>query len=239
MDAQGLKFENREKLTAEGKESGAAEGIVAKERRLSDRGKGVAIAGAATALAFTGGYLLYRAKLGHRGLFEALGLRTNGGEQDLTIKKSVIVNRSPGEVFNYWRNFENFPHFMKHIESVRKTGKMVSHWIAKAPGGKRVEWDSEITESRENELIRWHSLSGSDVQNRGQVIFRKAPEGGTEVEVEFTYHPEGGVAGSSMVKLFNFLTVYYLKRDLLRFKRIMEKGRPSMIGGLEKTLAQI
>jgi uncharacterized membrane protein len=127
---------------------------------------------------------------------------------------------------------------MKHIESVRKTGKMVSHWVARAPGGKRREWDSEITEIKEDELIRWRSLSGSDVQNRGQVTFKQAPEGGTEVEVEFTYHPEGGVAGSLVPKLFNFLTVYYIKRDLLRFKRIMEKGEPSMIRGLEKTLAQ-
>jgi uncharacterized membrane protein len=156
----------------------------------------------------------------------------------LTIRKGVIVNRSPAEVFNYWRNFENFPHFMKHIESVRKTGKMVSHWVARAPGGKRREWDSEITEIKEDELIRWRSLSGSDVKNRGQVTFKQAPEGGTEVEVEFTYHPGGGVAGSSVPKLFNFLTVYYIKRDLLRFKRIMEKGEPSMIRGLEKTLAQ-
>ncbi len=238
MEAQGLKFENRGKLTAEEKESGAAEGTVSKERRPLITGKGMATAGGAAALAFTGGYLLYRAKLGHRSVFEALGLRTNGGGQEMTIRKSIIVSRSPEEVFNYWRNFENFPYFMDHIESVRKTGKKVSHWTAKTPGGKRVEWDSEITEIKENELIRWHSLSGSDVQNRGQVMFKKAPEAGTEVEVEFTYHPEGGVAGSSIVKLFNFLTAYYLKRDLLRFKRIMEKGKPSMIGGLEKTLAQ-
>jgi uncharacterized membrane protein len=238
MEAQGLESGNRGKSTGEEKASGAAESMASKERRPLDRGKGVAIAGTAAALAFTGGYLLYRAKLGRRGLLASLGLRTNGKEQEVTVKKSVTVNRSPEEVFNYWRNFENFPHFMKHVESVRKTGKMVSHWTAKAPGGKRVEWDSEITEVKENELIRWHSLSGSDVQNSGQVTFKKAPEGGTEVEVEFTYHPEGGVASSSVAKLFNFLTVYYIKRDLLRFKRIIEKGRPSVIGGFERTLAQ-
>ncbi len=237
MEAHGLDLENREKSSGEEKALGAIESMASKQR-LSDRSKGMAIAGTAAALAFTGGYLLYRAKSGHRGFFEALGLRTDGEEQEVTIKKSVTVNRSPAEVYNYWRNFENFPHFMKHVESVRKTGKMVSHWIAKAPGGKRVEWDSEITELRENELIRWHSLSGSDVQNSGQVTFKKASEGGTNVEVEFTYHPEGGAASSSVAKLFNFLTVYYIQRDLLRFKRIIEKGRPSVIGGFEKTLAQ-
>ena len=231
MEAQGLKSESREKLTREEKPSGAA------ERSPLFRGKGAAIAGAAAALAFTGGYLLYRAKVGHGDFFEALGLRTDGGGQGVTIKKSVIVNRPPEEVFSYWRNFENFPNFMKHVEAVQKTGKMVSHWVAKAPGGKKVEWDSEITEIKDNELIRWRSLSGSDVQNRGQVTFKETPEGGTELEVEFTYHTEGAT-GSTVSRIFNFLPVYYIRRDLQRFKRIIEKDEPSMIRRLEKTLAQ-
>ena len=208
-----------------------------KREKLLNRGKGAAIAGAATALALTGGYLLYRAKVGRGDFYEALGLRTDGGEQGVTIKKSVIVNRPPEEVFSYWRNFENFPNFMKHIDAVQKTGKMVSHWVAKAPGGKRVEWDSEITEIKDNELIRWRSLSGSDVQNQGQVTFKQTPEGGTELKVEFTYQTEGAT-GSTVARLFNFLPVYYIRRDLRRFKRIMEKEEPSMIRGLEKALAQ-
>jgi len=231
METQGLKSESRERLTREEKPSGVA------ERSPLFRGKGAAIAGAAAALALTGGYLLYRAKVGHGDFFEALGLKTNGGGQGVAIKKSVIVNRPPEEVFRYWRNFENFPNFMKHVEAVQKTGKMVSHWVAKAPGGKKVEWDSEITEIKDNELIRWRSLSGSDVQNRGQVTFKETPEGGTELEVEFTYHTEGAT-GSTVSRIFNFLPVYYIRRDLQRFKRIMEKDESSMIRGLDKTLAQ-
>jgi len=208
-----------------------------KTEKMLNRKNGVAIAGAATALALTGGYLLYRAKVGDGDFYEALGLKARGGEQGMTIKKSITVNRPPEEVFSYWRNFENFPNFMKHVESVRKTGRMVSHWIAKAPGGKRVEWDSEITEIKDNELIRWRSLSGSDVQNRGQVTFKRTPEGGTELEVEFSYQTEGAT-GSTVARLFNFLPVYYIRRDLRRFKRIMEEEQPSMIKGLEKALAQ-
>ena len=207
------------------------------KERILGRRKGAAIAGAAAALALTGGYLLYRAKAGDGDFFEALGLKTNGEGQGVTIKRSVIVNRPPEEVFRYWRNFENFPNFMKHVDSVQKTGKMVSHWVAKAPGGKKVEWDSEITEIKDNELIRWRSLSGSDVQNRGQVTFKETPEGGTELEVEFTYHTEGAT-GSTVSRIFNFLPVYYIRRDLQRFKRIMEKDESSMIRELEKTLAQ-
>jgi uncharacterized membrane protein len=238
MEAQGAKIESREKFTAPRKPAETPGSVAVKEKGAAQRSKRVALAGAAATLAFTGGYLLYRAKIDHWDFLGTLGKRVSSGERELTIKKSVVVNRSPAEVFNYWRNFENFPRFMKHIESVRRTGKMVSHWIARAPGGRRIEWDSEITEIKEGERIRWRSLSGSDVHNRGQVTFRQAPEGSTEVEVEFTYHPEGGRADSPVAKLLNFLTVYYIQRDLLRFKRIMEKGEPSLMRELEKTLAQ-
>ena len=202
----------------------------------SSRGAGLAILGTAV-MALAGGYLMYRRKRG-QGLLEDLGMRGNGGEREVTIKRKIIVNRPLEDVFNFWRDFDNFPQFMRHIDSVTKTGKMVSHWVARAPGGKRIEWDSEITEIKENELIRWRSLAGSDVHNEGQVMFRKTPEGGTEVEVEFTYHPEESTARSRISKFLNFLTSRYIKGDLWRFKHILEKSHPSVVGGFEKTLAQ-
>jgi len=199
----------------------------------SGSGAGLAILGTMV-MALAGGYLIYRRREGH-GLLEDRGV---GGSGEVTIKRKIIVNRPLEEVFNFWRDFDNFPQFMKHVDSVTKTGKMVSHWVARAPGGKRVEWDSEITEIKENELIRWRSLSGSDVHNEGRVIFRRVPEGGTKVEVEFTYHPEERTARSGFSKFLNFLTTHYIKGDLWRFKHILEKSHRSVVGGFEKTLAQ-
>src|SRR5215216_6937047 len=43
---------------------------------------------------------------------------TNGGQRGIHAKASCIVNRSPEEVYTFWRNLQNLPRFMKHLESV-------------------------------------------------------------------------------------------------------------------------
>jgi uncharacterized membrane protein len=84
-------------------------------------------------------------------------------------------NLSPEEVYRFWRNFENLPRFMSHLESVHVTDEKRSHWVARAPMGTSVEWDAEIIEDRPNYEISWRSLEGADVDNRGTVRFDRAP----------------------------------------------------------------
>jgi uncharacterized membrane protein len=140
-------------------------------------------------------------------------------------KRSITVNRPPEEVYAYWRNFENLPNFMYHLESVRAFGPTRSHWVAKGPGDKRVEWDSQVTEDRPNELIAWHTLPGSDVENGGTVSFERAPGGrGTVVRVTLEYHPPGGMAGRAVAALMNRAPEQQVLDDLRRFKQIMETG---------------
>ena len=77
----------------------------------------------------------------------------------LQVSKSVTVKRPREEVYRFWRNLENLPGFMYHVEAVSVTGDR-SHWIVKAPGG-TVEWDAEIVEEQPGERFTWRSLSGS------------------------------------------------------------------------------
>src|SRR5262245_27785497 len=76
--------------------------------------------------------------------------RRNGarGAGVIRIAQSVTINRSPEEIYRFWRDLQNLPRFMKHLDSVRATGDKRSHWAAKAPAGRTVEWDAEITEGR-------------------------------------------------------------------------------------------
>src|SRR4051812_22284164 len=91
-------------------------------------------------------------------------LNNNGTARGGTtqVKKSIIINRSPEELYRFWRDFENLPRFMNHLESVRVLDDKRSHWVAKAPAGTSVEWDAEIIEDRPGELIAWRSLAGSE-----------------------------------------------------------------------------
>jgi len=141
------------------------------------------------------------------------------------VKQLITVNRSPEEVYTFWRDFENLPLFMEHLESVRVTDDRRSRWKAKAPAGSTVEWEAEITEDRPNELIAWRSVEDADVPNSGSVRFTPAPgDGGTEIMVELRYDPPGGKLGAMVAKLFGEEPNQQVKGDLRRFKQVMELG---------------
>jgi uncharacterized membrane protein len=141
------------------------------------------------------------------------------------VTRSITVRQPPEEVYAFWRNFENLPRFMQHLEAVRMTGDRRSTWRARAPAGMTVEWEAETIEDRPEELIAWRSLPGSSVPNSGQVRFVRAPGGrGTEVHVEMRYDPPGGKLGVVVAKLFGREPAQQVAADLRRFKQVLETG---------------
>ena len=143
----------------------------------------------------------------------------------IRTKRSITVNRPVEEVYGFWHDFQNFPRFMRHLESVTMTGDRRSHWVAKAPAGQTVEWDADTLENRPNELISWRSLEGSGVYNAGSVSFMAAPGGrGTEVRVDLSYDPPFGKLGSKVAMLFREEPGQQVMDDLRHFKQVMETG---------------
>ena len=144
----------------------------------------------------------------------------------IRVDKVVAIERSPEELYSFWRQFENLPRFMRHLEAVRAVGQTRSHWVAKGPAGTNVEWDAEVVDDRPGELISWRSLPGADVENSGSVRFERAPGGrGTFVRVKMQYHPPGGIFGASLAKLLGEEPEIQVQRDLYRFKQLMETGQ--------------
>ena len=152
---------------------------------------------------------------------------TAGGAKGkgIHVTQALTVNRPVDEVYRFWHDFENLPRFMHHLESVRVTGERRSHWQAKAPAGRTVEWDAELVQDRPNEGIAWRSLAGADVDNSGSVRFTPAPGGrGTEVRVELRNNPPGGRVGAAFAKLFGEEPEQQLRDDLRAFKQVLEVG---------------
>jgi uncharacterized membrane protein len=185
-------------------------------------------------LAALGGALAYRGATGHCDLYEAFGVNTARGrrgrqvsipyELGIRVDRSILIEKPPEELYRFWRNLENLPKFMRHLESVKEIDNKHSHWVAKAPAGQTVEWKAEIINEVENELIGWRSLVG-DVSNAGSVQFRRAPDGsGTELKVELQYNPPGGTVGALFAKLFGEEPSQQIEEDLRRFKQLMETG---------------
>jgi uncharacterized membrane protein len=141
------------------------------------------------------------------------------------VKKSITINRSPEELYRFWRELQNLPAFMNDLESVRVIGEKRSHWIAKGPAGKRIGWDAEIIEDRPNELIAWRSLEGSDVENSGSVRFERARGNrGTVIRVELEYRPPAGSLGATISKFLGADPKQQLHDNLHRLKQLMETG---------------
>ena len=188
-----------------------------------------------TAFALIGAGLVYRGVTGQCQCYRALGINTaQDGEatQRITIEKAITVNKSPTELYHFWRHLENLPRFMTHLKSVQSTGPRRSHWIANAPMKMTAEWDAEITEERENALIAWRSLEGSRIPNEGNVRFQHAPGGrGTEVRVTLSYVPPIGKLGAAIAKLFGEEPGQQLAEDLRRYKSLMETGEIPTIEG--------
>jgi uncharacterized membrane protein len=193
-------------------------------------------------VAGVGGALLYRGATGHCPVYESLGLDTAHGDgrrapteeadEELTargvhVQQAMLINRSPAELYKFWRNFENLPRIMTHLESVRVVDERHSHWVARAPRivGGEVEWDAEVTRDDPNELIAWRSLPGSSINTTGQIRFSPAlGDRGTEVHVYMDYVPPAGRLGHWVASALGHNPKRVVREDLRNFKRIMEIG---------------
>ncbi len=191
-------------------------------------------------LTVAGTALLHRGATGHCNTYDLLGITTNGdnthGEtsepvaKDIHIEKSITIGKSPSELYSFWRDFENLPKFMAHLESVRCVGLNRSHWIAKGPAGKLVEWDAEVYNEKPNELIAWRSLEG-EVTNAGSVRFEDVGERGTVVRVVLNYNAPGGKLSAFVAKLLGGEPGQMIEDDLRRLKQILEAGEIASVEG--------
>ncbi|TPG18776.1 SRPBCC family protein [Sphingomonas koreensis] len=145
------------------------------------------------------------------------------GDREL-IGRAVTINRPAAELFAFFRDFSNLASFMENIVRIDVRDATHSHWVVKAPGGKTVEWDATVTEARENESITWQADEGADVPNSGRITFRDAGARGTVVTATIAYDPPAGVVGKLIAKVFQREPAIQARRDLRRFKQLMETG---------------
>ena len=141
-----------------------------------------------------------------------------------TVGRTVTIRRPVSEVYGYFRDFSKLPTFMENVERVDQLGGGRSHWVVKAPAGATVEWDSRLTEEVENAVLAWETEDGADVPNAGRVTFRDAGERGTVVTAVISYEPPAGFIGKIVAKMFQREPAIQARRDLRRFKQLMETG---------------
>jgi len=151
-----------------------------------------------------------------------------GWREAALVGRTVTINRPRADLYAFWRDLRNLATFMENVESVTPGDGRTSHWVVRAPAGRTVEWDSVITEDVDGELIAWESVEGADIKNTGRIEFRDGPPGrGTEVTATIVYDPPAGDLGKLIAKLFQKEPKIQARRELRRFKQLMETGEIS------------
>jgi uncharacterized membrane protein len=145
--------------------------------------------------------------------------------KDALVSRTVTVNRPRQELYDFWRDFTNFPQFMDNIRQVEKLDEKRSRWVIEAPAGTSIEFVSRITEEEPGRLIAWQSEEDATVRNSGRIEFLDAAPGrGTMVRATIAYDPPGGTAGRLIAKVLQREPNVQARRDLRRFKQLMETG---------------
>ena len=147
-----------------------------------------------------------------------------GDAQGELIGKSVTINKPAAELFAFFRDFSNLPHFMENVVSIEVRDPTLSHWTVKAPAGKTVEWNARVTSEAPGQFIAWEVEPGADVQNSGRITFTEAGKRGTVVTLELVYQPPAGIIGRFIAGAFQREPGIQARRDLRRFKQLMETG---------------
>jgi uncharacterized membrane protein len=189
-------------------------------------------------LAGVGTLLVRRGLTGHCQTYELLGINTAGtgsdtrralgGSGGVSVDESVTINQPIELLYRFWRNLENLPRFMHHLQSVERVTDTLSRWRAVGPAGSVMEWNAEIINEVPNQVIGWRSVEGSDVVSAGSVNFDDAGGGGTRVRVRLQYSPPGGKVGAAVAKLMGRDPGTEIREDLRRFKQLLEgSGQPS------------
>ena len=180
----------------------------------------------------TGGFMLYRAITGYCPARDLVTKAVANHPQNITINTSLTVNKPRAEVYDFWRNIENLPLFMKHLHSVKATSNTTSVWKANIPGGLgTIEWGATIVLDDKNSRIGWKSDEGATIENSGTVHFEGHGESGTEIHVMISYHAPAGIIGEGIARLLNPAFESMVLEDVQNFKQYIETGKnPTMEG---------
>jgi uncharacterized membrane protein len=158
-------------------------------------------------------------------VLSAKNLSTTSQSGPVHVMKTITIDRSAEDLYQFWHNFSNFPMLLDQLESVQATGANQSHWKLNIAGGKSVEWDSEITEETPNSRIAWRIAPDSRLQHSGSVRFEPATGGrGTVVRVELDYAFPGAATTAKISKLFGMAPGQHIETALRHLKQLMETG---------------
>jgi uncharacterized membrane protein len=145
-------------------------------------------------------------------------------------RQSVLVE--PMALYELWSDAKKFPLWQENVVSVTPTVGGHTHWVVgnpEDPNGKRLEFDSEITEDVPGHKLAWKTIGG-DVEQFGEVTFSaRSDRRGTVVTL--IQHFKVGKMANAAVSVAKRGPKQTVIEDLRHFKQLAETGEiPSVKG---------
>ena len=143
-------------------------------------------------------------------------LRAGAARRRFRLRTSLDIERPVREVFEFCRDFENFPRVVQSLRSVTDYQDGRSHWEVMSPSGELLAWDAQVTKYVPNVVIAWRSVPKSVVDCNGLIRFSPGRNGGTHLDVEIGYHPCHTGLTDAIRALFDVSRKNQLEADLAR-----------------------
>ena len=143
-------------------------------------------------------------------------LRAGAARRRVHLRTTVELERPVHEVFEFCRDFENFPRVIQSLHSVTDFQDGRSHWEVMSPTGEILAWDAQVTKYVPNVVLAWRSLPGSVVDCNGLIRFAPTPSGGTELKIQIEYDPRHTGLSDAVRALFDISRERQLEADLAR-----------------------
>jgi uncharacterized membrane protein len=143
----------------------------------------------------------------------------------LHIQKTISINATPSELYEFWKNPENYPKVFAHVNQVTSEKDGLFRWQVPGPAGVPLTWTGRITRQIPDKTIEWWSTPGSTIENHGVIHLEAEKDGRTRVHIEMSYSPPAGLLGHAVAALLGLDPKNAMDQDFVRLKSLFELGK--------------
>lgn len=146
------------------------------------------------------------------------------GNPVLSLDESVVIRVPAPEIFDFLKDFSNYPAFLSGVQSVVMDEAGNLRWSLKLRSGVAIRWKASITRVARDQAIGWRSNSGAIFRNSGYFELTPVGDGSsTRLHSRFSFAPPVGVLGYAAVQWLGIDPRRTVSHDLARLKELIEE----------------
>jgi uncharacterized membrane protein len=148
----------------------------------------------------------------------------------LRSQKTAYINASTSDLYEFWKNPENYPKVFAHVNRVTREQDGTFRWQVSGPAGIPLSWTGRITRLVLDKSIEWWSLPESTIENHGVIHLDAEKDGRTRVQIDMSYNPPAGLLGHAVAALLGLDPRSAMDQDVVQLKSLFEREKAKVDG---------